>query len=322
MRTALGVDIGGTALKLGLVSENGKLLAKRNEPSEVADGPAAAVDRIEHTARGLLVQVGARRESLVGVGVGCPGPMKYSEGQMYDAANLPRWTDAPLRSMLAEQAGLPVVVENDANMATWGELWLGAGRGMRDIVLLTLGTGVGSGVIVDGELLRGHFENGGELGHCIVVPGGRLCNCGQRGCIEAYSSASRVAADAEQAARVTPGSLLAERLRAGEEIDSKVVEGCAREGDATALRVWTEACQHLATAIVNIQHAFNPQRVILGGGMSHAGEFLLDAVRTAFESLTWKLAPDQPEIVCAELGNDAGMIGAAGRIFRHVSGAR
>ena len=317
-RAGVGIDIGGTAFKLGLIAESGEVIAQCAVPSEAERGPDHGVARLAEEIGRLLTTGGVDRRALVGVGMGAPGPMKYSAGLMYEAANLPAWRNAPLRDWLAQRTGQPVVLDNDANMAAWGELWRGAGRGTRDMVLLTLGTGVGGGVIADGELVRGAFENAGELGHMIVVPGGRPCNCGQRGCLEAYSSAGYVAAAGAEAARAHPASLLAGRLTNQGDLTSEDVVECARRGDEAAQRVWDEACYHLGIAIVSIQHAFNPQRVVLGGGMSAAGDFLLTRVREHFERLTWRLALDQPEIVLAELGNDAGIIGAAGQAFAAV----
>jgi glucokinase len=210
------------------------------------------------------------------------------------------------RRTAAAACGLPVVLENDANAAVLGECWLGAGRECEDVVMLTLGTGIGGGIVLGGRLWRGRYDNAGELGHMIIVAEGEPCACGQRGCLEAYASAKSTAARAER------------RLRAGERstltasaITAVDVVEHARAGDGLARQVWDETCRGLAVACVNLQHALNPQRIILAGGMSAAGRELIDPVRRHFERLTWPDIGDRPEIVPSELGNDAGVLGAA-----------
>jgi glucokinase len=208
---------------------------------------------------------------------------------------------------------MPVVLDNDGNAAALGEFWAGAGRGCRDMVLLTLGTGVGAGVILDGKLLRGHFENAAELGHMIVQAEGEPCPCGQRGCLERYASAAAVARFAE-AAGFSPRGGAAKEGRQG--IDAEQVALAARQGDPGCARVWDDACRYLAIACINIQHAFNVERVVLGGGMSAAGDSLIDGVRKHLERETWSLHNDAPTILLATLGNDAGVIGAAAMILQ------
>jgi glucokinase len=193
------------------------------------------------------------------------------------------------------------------------QLLLTSGRDGADVVMLTLGTGVGSGVVINGELLRGHYENAAELGHMVVALDGLPCPCGQKGCLEQYASAGAVVRRVSAA------------LAAGEEsdirghiapIDAKLVEYHARRGDALCSRIWNEACVFLALACINIQHAFNPARIVLGGGMALAGEFLLNRVRAEVRRRAWNLIDDVPQIVLADLGADAGVIGAAGLAWK------
>jgi glucokinase len=231
-----------------------------------------------------------------------PGPLDRREGRIVRTANLPGWKDVPIRDPLRGKTGLPVTLENDANAAAFGEYCSGAGRGDKDLVMLTLGTGVGAGVILNGRILHGHFGNAAELGHMIVVVDGLPCPCGQRGCLEQYASATAIVHRAAQY-RDSHGAVTL--LRAED-----VANGAAN-GDPLCGRVWDEACLSLAVACVNIQHAFNPAKIVLGGGMSLAGHMLLDRVRRFFREQAWSLHTDAPEIVLAQLGPDAGVIGAA-----------
>jgi glucokinase len=178
--------------------------------------------------------------------------------------------------------------------------------------MFTLGTGVGGGIITDGKLLRGHFENGAELGHTIVNPGGRRCSCGQNGCVEAYSSAYFLARHAEDLIKQGKDSSLKKRMNAGEMLMAEHIVEAAKAGDEVAKQVWHDACYCLGVVIVNMQHVTNPERVVLAGGLIAAGEYLLEPVRQHASELAWHLLDDKPEIRFATLGNDAGFIGAAG----------
>jgi glucokinase len=309
---AVGVDLGGTTVRVALVDPEGQLKYDRAYASQVDRGPYPVIDDMAAWIQEAIDAIGVSRDELVGVGIGSPGPLSARQGIVYKAANLPGWVDVPLRQAMQERTGLPVVIDNDGNLAAYGEYWAGAGRGSDDMVMLTLGTGVGAGVVIEGEIFHGHFENAAELGHMIVVPNGRLCTCGQRGCLEQYASAGNVGKRLEEAVRDGETSILAGPVEKGEDIGSKEVVIAAREGDELAARIWDEACFFLAVACVNIQHAFNPERIVMAGGMSKAGAFLTDLVRNHFELLTWQLCDDVPDIRIAILGDDAGVIGAAG----------
>jgi glucokinase len=185
--------------------------------------------------------------------------------------------------------------------------------------MLTLGTGVGAGVVLNGRVWHGHFENAGEIGHTIVARNGLPCTCGQRGCLEQYSSAGAVARRVVTAIRNGVQSQLDDAVMAGDPVDAARVAECARNGDPLCLRIWDEACLYLSIACVNIQHAFNPARIVLGGGMSRAGGFLLDPVIDHFSRQRWFLHDDFPTIALAELGYDAGIIGAAGLVWQAIN---
>lgn len=307
---AVGVDLGGTQLKVALVDAAGSIRAKTAAPTVVEAGPETAVADMVRLSDLLLHAAGLPRATLAAVGVAAPGPLDLRTGCIVRAANLPGWVQVPLRDRAAEAFQLPVVLENDGNAATYGEYRAGAGRGHDDLVALTLGTGVGAGVITARKVLHGHFDNAGELGHTIVEPQGLPCPCGQRGCLEQYASAAAVARRVRAA--LESGAAAPELCGvSSDEVDARCVAEAARRHDPLCAGIWEEACRYLAIACINIQHAFNPSLVLLGGGMSAAGSLLLDRVRHHLVLLRWALHEDVPQVALAQLGNDAGVIGAA-----------
>ena len=313
----IGIDLGGTNIKAGLLDHSGGLLHRWSIETQASGGFEHVFARLV----GLIKQVAAESgKKIDGLGIGVPGPMSHARGFVYGAPNLPGWVNIPLRDRLQEATGLRVAVENDANAAAFGEFVAGAGKGCCDMALLTLGTGIGGGVIAGGRLHRGYFDNAGEVGHMIVMPDGRACPCGQRGCLERYSSANAVAERLVEAVQAGQASVLADRIRRNEGISSRDVARACTEGCQTSLRVWDEACRFLALACVNLQHVLNPQRVLLAGGLINAGDQLLRPVREHFKRLTWNVSRDQPEIAFATLGGDAGVMGAAA-LSREASAA-
>ncbi len=307
----IGIDLGGTNIKAGVFDADQQLVLRRTIATEAEGGFDHVFGRLVRLVRDLIREAGLDPSDIAGVGLGTPGPLSHRRGFVYGSPNLPGWRDIPLRQRLEEALGLLVVLDNDANVAALGEFVAGAGRGTQHMVMLTLGTGIGGGVITNGRLLRGHFENAGELGHTIVLPDGEPCPCGQNGCLERYASANAVARRAVEAIRAGGQSSLREPLAQQGWLTSRDVAEAVRAGDALATRIWDEACRALAIACVNFQHTLNPQRIVLGGGMATAGALLFDRVRGHLASLSWKLFDDQPEIVPAACGNDAGIIGAA-----------
>jgi len=214
--------------------------------------------------------------------------------------------------------GRTVVVENDGNAAAYGEYWAGAGRDRADLVMFTLGTGVGGGVVLDGRVLHGHFENAAELGHTIVCPDGIQCGCGQRGCLEQYASAAAVARRVKKALAEGTGSTIVAASEPSAEITSRHVAQAAQEGDELCATIWDEACKFLAIACINVQHTYNPAYVVLGGGLADAREQLLIPVQRHLAAQRWSLLEDLPEVRLAVLGYDAGIIGAAGLAWQQI----
>lgn len=308
----VGVDLGGTNIKSGVLDADAHVLSKLSVATEVDRGNAVVVGNIVNAAEAAIAKAGVERSQVAGIGIGSPGPMSHRQGLVINPGNLPCLKDTPLRDIMVGKTGIKTTLENDANAAAFGEYWAGAGKGVRDLVMYTLGTGVGGGVIVDGRMLRGHFENGAELGHMIVKPGGRRCSCNQQGCVEAYSSAYFLARRAEEMIKEGRPSSLKPLVDKGELLMAEHIVEAAKGGDALAAQVWDEACYYLAVATVTMQHVTNPERVVLAGGLIAAGDFLLEPIRRHARELTWNLLDDLPDICFATLGNDAGVIGAAG----------
>ena len=315
MPYAVGFDVGGTNIKVALVKRDGQIVFKTSRRTGAFRGVEPVLADMADLASTVIAEAGVDKSSVAGVGIGAPGPLSPSRGLILQAANLPGFKDVPIRDELSRRTGLPAVFTNDGNAAAYGEFWVGAGRDVDDMVMLTLGTGVGAGVILQGKLLIGHCENAAELGHTVVEAGGHVCSCGQRGCLEQYASATNVARRAVEAIKAGAKSSLADAPDGLESITSRMLVEAAREGDALAAQVWDDACRYLAIACVNIEHAFNPEMIVLGGGMSGAGSLLLDNVERHRDALRWSLLNDTAKIVLAELGNDAGVIGSAGLMF-------
>ncbi len=312
MAYCVGIDLGGTNIKAGLLDEQARVRCKFSIPTETERGEEQVVRNIATAVERAIAESGVSRGEVRGIGIGSPGPLSHKEGVVIQPGNLPCLRNVPLTRYISEKTGIRTTLENDANAAAWGEYWAGAGKGVTDLVMFTLGTGVGGGVITDGRLLRGYFENGAELGHMLVQPGGRLCSCGQRGCVEAYSSAYFLARWAEDLIAEGRPSVLKQRVDDGEMLMAEHIVEAAKAGDELAAYVWDRACYYLAVACVIMQHVTNPQRIVMAGGLIAAGDFLLEPIHRHFQELTWQLLKDHPEISFATLGNDAGFIGAAG----------
>ncbi len=315
MAYCVGIDLGGTNLKAGLLDEQANVLCNFSVPTEADKGVEQVVNNIAEAAERAIGEGGVEREAVIGIGIGSPGPLSHRRGVVIKPGNIPCLRDVPMRDMIAERTGLQTTLENDANAAAWGEFWAGAGKDVNDLVMFTLGTGVGGGIITEGKLLRGYFENGAELGHVYVQPGGRACSCGQKGCLEAYSSAYNLARWTEELIAEGRKSSLQQKVNDGQMLMAEDIVQAAQDGDELAGYVWDRVCYYLAVASVTMQHLTNPQRIVMAGGLIAAGDFLLDPIRKYFSELTWQLFDDAPEIAFATLGNDAGFIGAAGRAW-------
>jgi len=305
----IGVDIGGTSIKIGLIDEDLRIVSRTAIPFPHVEAAEVAA-RLAAAIGALLADNGLSEQDLTAVGVVVPGSIDPTGEIVLDAHNL-GFHNVPFKDLLQAQfANLPVYLANDADGAALGELGCGAFRGRKTAVLLTLGTGVGGGVILNGKMFSGGCGRGIELGHMQIVSGGELCTCGVRGCIEAYCSATALIRDGIRAMEANPASMLA--VESGGDpsrVDAKFVIDCAKAGDPTAKAVFDAYVDHLAAACVSVIHLLDPEVIAIGGGVSHAGDFLFEPLRS--KTLEKCFFSSCGEIVPAVLGNDAGMIGAS-----------
>jgi glucokinase len=308
MSLAIGVDVGGTKVAAGVVDDGGRIIEKLKRYT-----PAASPDDTIGVIAGAVTEL-LGRYTVAAVGIGAAGFVDQARARVLFAPNL-AWRDEPVKKLVEEHIGRPVTVENDANAAAWAETKLGAGRGHQNVMLITVGTGIGAGMVFDGRLYRGGFGSAGEPGHYRVVPEGRLCGCGNRGCWEQYSSGSALVAEAREFARRSPEAA-ARLLQLGggtpEGIDGPAVTEAAREGDPGAVRCFETVGNWLGAGLADLSAILDPGCFVIGGGVSDAGELLLSPARAAYEhNLTGRTHRPIADVRLAELGADAGLIGAA-----------
>jgi len=306
MTLTCGVDVGGTKIAGAVVDTDGNVLEEHR-----VESPATDTEAIEDAIADLVTELGSRHK-IEAVGVGAAGYISASRSVVMFAPNL-AWRDVDLKAELEERVHVPVVVENDANSAAWGEFRFGAAADADDLLLVTVGTGVGGGIVLDGELFRGSFGAAAEIGHLRVVPGGRQCGCGRLGCLEQYGSGSALEKSAREAAHTPEAApLLAAAGGDPDLIKGPMITKLAQEGDAFACAQLAEIGRWLGEGIASLAAVLDPAVVVIGGGVSDAGDLLVDPIREAFRQLlTAREYRPEAEIRLATLGNRAGMIGAA-----------
>jgi glucokinase len=304
----IAVDLGGTQLRAALCTPDGTIHKRVREKTRAERGPDDVMARVCQAAE----QVWPGEGPVRAIGMSAPGPLDPFEGVVIGAPNLPGWDRVPVRDILNERFDLPVLVGNDANLAALAEHRFGAGRGFDDMVYMTISTGIGGGIVLGGRLLLGHKGLAGEIGHMVVQRGGPLCGCGNRGCLEAVASGTAIGRQAQTLA--ISGRAEAILAVAGGDVarvNSESVGIAAAQGDKVALKLLRQAGRHVGVGIVNLMHLFNPQRFVLGGGVTQTGELLFKPIRRtvrrwAMSALYWQ----ETEIVLAELGDDVCLLGA------------
>ncbi|MEM6334413.1 MAG: ROK family protein [Planctomycetota bacterium] len=313
----VGLDLGGTSLKAGLFDGGLHEVASCQPATPREGGPGAVIDGLVAATEAMLAEAGVQRSSLAAVGVGVPGPVRPRTRMVYTLTNLPGWRDVALGEILEERLGCGLVeVANDADAAAFGEFerLRETDPTVGDVVCLTLGTGVGCGLIIGGRPLAGAHGLGNEAGHIIVEPNGRPCKCGQHGCVEQYASATALINDVRQRLAAGEASVLVDN----ESLSGKAIFDAAAQGDALAASAIEFLADHLALALIAICRLVDPEAVVLGGGLSEAGELLLRPVREAMDRRWWRVSDIKPRLRAAELGNDAGKRGAAGLARRRL----
>jgi glucokinase len=311
MRTAIGVDLGGSHVTAGIIGEDGAILGQFEQ--DIEDRSFDAVVASLQTVVDNALKDGKAKDAI-GIGVGSPGNIDPGSGAVLYSPNL-LWTNAPLGERLRERYPLPVFIANDARCATLGEHTFGSGKGTQDFVLLTIGTGIGGGIVSGGRLLIGNRAGAGEIGHHQIRPtDGFICGCGKTGCFEAQASGTGLIRHAFAIAPSFPRSQLLERER--DKLGSKAIRRAAQTGDAHASAAWRNFAADLALGLANIIAFVNPEVIALGGGVSSAGDFMLDSVRARVDELTTMVPRGTTRLEIAKLGNDAGQVGAAKMAFQ------
>ena len=301
-----GIDVGGTTIKCGLFSSKGELLEAWEIVTTKENNGEQIVPDIAATIQAKCAEKGIQLDEVEGVGLGVPGPVN-NEGMVFVAVNL-GWSMKNVKKELEALINIPVAVGNDANVAALGELWVGAAAGSKDAIMFTLGTGVGGGVIVDGKVVAGVHGAGGEIGHIsVVLEDGNQCNCGKKGCLETVASATGIVRETEKYLAATED---ASTLRDLEKIEAKDVFDAAKAGDAVGMKMVDQLGRYIGLAAANLAVTTDPEKIIIGGGVSKAGSILIETIRKHYQAYAFS-AVRETEFVLAELGNDAGIVGSA-----------
>jgi len=307
----IGLDVGGTTFKAGVVNEKGEILVKNAYPTGVERPYQEIIADMAKLCRQVTAEAGLELKDIAAIGVGVPGMFSNRTGMIPFCTNL-GWHDVPFVAEMKKHLDIPVYGDNDATVAGLAESVAGASAGVDSSVILTLGTGVGGGIVINGRPYSGAHGCGSEIGHMIIKMDGEMCTCGNEGCFERYASATAIIREAKKAVVNCPESAIMEKCGGDvEKINAKIVIDAAREGDKTAKAVFDGYVRALAHGIVSIINMIDPEVILLGGGVAHAGDFLLDAVREAVKPLVIFKTMPYARIELARLGNDAGIIGAA-----------
>ena len=305
-RVVIGVDLGGTNTRTALVNREGIVLDKQKEATVAAGGHEQVIAKLIGNINRQRENAGRLGRTVIAVGVGAPGVIHEQTGVVVKSPNFPDWNNLPLRKTLELELGIPVFIENDANAAALGEQWRGAGSGIKSMIFLTLGTGVGGGIILGGRIWHGADGMAGEVGHMTISPDGRQCGCGNTGCLEMYASSRGIVmtfgeiwSQQDAAAPLPPG------------ITSEQVYQAARSGDHIAVRAMQDMGRSLGIGIANLINIFNPEMVVIGGGVRDAWDLFIDATRDEIRRRAFEYPAERTKILPSVLGDDAGMVGAA-----------
>jgi glucokinase len=308
----LGIDLGGTNIKSGVVDDAGHPCSSVSLETHARRGPDAGIQTLAEAGRRAVQSSGLSWNDIAGVGLGSPGTMDPEAGMLLDPPNLPGWTNLPIRQRLSDLIGKPVVLKNDASAAAYGEYWAGAGRGTQSLVLFTLGTGIGGGIVQNGQTIEGRHGHGAECGHIVIqMDNARQCSCGAYGHLEAYASATALVKRALEALDADPNSTLAQ-ARDEDRLTSRTIAEAAAAGDRLAHRLMRDTARYLAVGAVNLMNIIDPDIILFGGGMIAAGPAFLADIAADARAMAFPIPAQRIRLAYAELGGDAGFIGAAG----------
>ena len=313
-RLIIGVDLGGTNIKGALLDAQGNIIAKEQTATQANAGPETVAGRMSEMIASLEGLAVSKGTDLLGIGIGVPGQPDSHLGTVVYAPSL-RWRNIPLVEYLRRATALPIFLENDANLAALGEQWRGAGRGSVNMVMITIGTGIGGGLILNGRLYSGITGTAGEIGHTIIDPNGPICSCGRRGCLETMTSATAMVRMAKEAIDLGEAT----ELSRPENLDARDIIMAAQAGDKIADQIVKTSAYYLGLGLGNVINVFNPDAIVIGGGVSRAGEILFAPLRAYTRACSLESAAEAVKLVPAELGNDAGSIGAAALVLQKTA---
>jgi glucokinase len=318
----VGLDVGGTSMKGGVVDDNGHSFLSVSLPTEAHKGQEFGLARMDETIRAAVAAANLNLKDIAAIGVATPGTMDIPAGLILDPPNLKPWRNVPVRQHVYDTFRIPTAFQNDANAAALGEFWVGAGKDVHSLVMFTLGTGIGCGIIIGDMVLEGEHSHGAEVGHMkIEMTRPRQCGCGRWGCLEAYASATAVVKRTIEALQQNPQSTLANYASGSGALSSKEIFDAAAAGDALAAKIVEDTAYYLAVGATNMLHTIDPDMVVFAGGMVAAGDDFLNRIRKHVKELAFPVPAAKAQIRYALLGNDAGFIGAAacGRLLYHAS---
>lgn len=318
----VGVDVGGTKIASGIVDEKGNISNRTRYPTD-ASSPESTINSIVHAIEDTIINFGGDHSNISAVGLGIPGKVDLEKGIGILSVNL-KWRNIPVTSMLEEQLHIPCFIENDVKAATLGEIRYGAGQLFRNLIYLSVGTGIAAGVVINGEIYKGSSGMAGEIGHAVIEPNGPRCKCGTRGCLEAVATGPAIAAQASAAIQAGTDTILKEMASQNDEqLTTEMVVQAATQGDRVALAALEEAGHYLGKAIFNLILYYDPQLVLLGGGVANAGSLILNPIRRELENMMlWSFSareiinPDK--VVLSQLGQDVAILGAAAVADRRI----
>lgn len=308
-KNRIGIDVGGTNVKIALVDDKGSILYSNSVPTRAEMGYEYTVNNIKQAIRDLMSET--KVTGIEGIGFDFPGQIDYKNGIVRLAPNIPGWVNIPIAKIIEDEFKIPTRIDNDVHCAALGELNFGAGKGCENFICMTVGTGIGSGIVINGKLVRGASNAAGELGHIkLQMHEGPLCGCGDYGCLEAFASGPSIVAMAEEYILGGKSTKFRE-LASGGEITPFIVAEAAKQGDPVARRIFARIGEYIGFGLSSVVNLLNPEKIIIGGGVADAGDILLDPIKETIKKRAMVVAGSAVEIVPAKLGNTAGVIGAS-----------
>lgn len=310
-KSRIGIDVGGTNIKIALVGKNGDIIYSNSIPTRSEMGYEYTVNNMKQAVATLMEETKSTKSDIEGIGFGFPGQVDYKTGVVKNLPNIPGWVNVPIAEIMEKEFGITVRIDNDVRCAALGELNYGAGKGCENLICITVGTGIGSGIILNGKLVRGANNSAGEIGHIkLFANGNKLCGCGDYGCLEAYVSGPAIVEMANDYLRGGKSTKYREMAN-GEEITPFIVAQAAAQGDKVAQRIYATMGEYLGMGLASVVNLLNPERIIIGGGVAGCGDLLMKPLKETLMKRAMQVSAEAVEIVPAQLGNTAGVIGSS-----------